>query len=145
MKGDKDMRDFFVILALILLGASACGSAEGAYENYIEEYENVVEHQEISEEDLSHYLKTYEEIASASVHIYGHSIIIGLDLATELETKALTHLKDTIKKDIKAKNGNINHIAITTSPDLYKKILGASENSSNAHEDEIYEIPVPNF
>ncbi|MCL2353067.1 MAG: YhcN/YlaJ family sporulation lipoprotein [Defluviitaleaceae bacterium] len=141
------MRDFFVILALILLGASACGSADGGSDGYIQEYETKAEQSELSEKDLSEYLNSYEEVANTSIHIYGNSIIIGLDLVADMETKDLTRLKDAIKSDIKAKNSHINHVAITTSPDLYKKILGISENSSPPQppEAEIFEIPVPTF
>jgi len=93
-------------------------------------------------------LEGYSEIKTAAVSLSNNIVVIGLDLAGEYNDDQIIAIKQQIIDEIKHVSPEINHVAVTTCPDLYEKIMGPCcgydcGSVNNAPYNEIFEIPVP--
>ncbi|MCL2169181.1 MAG: YhcN/YlaJ family sporulation lipoprotein [Defluviitaleaceae bacterium] len=132
------MRDFFVILAFVVTILAACSSGS----DDIYEYEEKVRTNEELEAEIAQYLENMPIVTYAAVQVTGGTAVVAIDLEGEHNTKEVTLLKRGIISDVKAKCSTIKHVAVTTSPDMYKKIFGAG-GSGLETDSEIFEIAVP--
>ena len=133
------MRDFFIVLAFVVTMLAACSSSPA---DDIYEYEERVRTNEVLEEEIAVYLENLPSVTYAAVQVNGGTAVVAIDLEGEHTTKEVTMLKREIISDVKAKCSSIKHVAVTTSPDMYKKIFGASGSGLDT-DSEIFEIAVP--
>ncbi|MDR2168219.1 MAG: YhcN/YlaJ family sporulation lipoprotein [Clostridiales bacterium] len=131
------MRDFFVVLFILIVTLAACNAHDGD----VQEYQDFESSEERLEASISQYLEENGDIADAVVSLNGGMAVIGLDLAGDFDKDEIPALKRKISGDIKAKCASIKHVAVTTSPDLYEKIMPTRRNP--ATDNEIFEIPIP--
>jgi hypothetical protein len=142
------MRDFFVILFILLTMLAACNAYDGDGYDHVEDYEHCQEREEALEQSISQYLEQNMKIREATVQLNDGIAVVGLNLSGEHNDDQIIALKKEISGDIKAKCGSIRHVAITTSPDLYEKILPSNRDEAKSEwidhgGNEVFEIAVP--
>jgi len=139
------MKDLLAVLLFILAVLSSCNA--GGTE-HVADFEEEKQTQEVTEECIERYLEGYGEIKNAVVSLSNNIVVIGLDLAGEYDDEQIIAIKQQIVDEIKHYSPAINHVAVTTCPDLYEKIMGPCTNDDCTTEiyspyNEIFEIPVP--
>jgi|GEM_PF-5018524 len=67
-------------------------------------------------------LAAMDEISDCVVYISGKTAIVGITLAEDLERKELIALKKRAIAAAKAIDSQTNHVAVSTSANIYKKI-----------------------
>jgi|GEM_PF-3872288 len=137
------MKEFIALLVLVLAVVSSCSG------DNVGEFEEQHDHLELCEEAISGYLVSLAGIDDAVVQINGSMVVVGLDLADEVRDEHIKGLKRQIIRDIKDIDDGIRHVAVTTSLDLYNKVI-TPEGAECCHEildddNEIFEITVPSL
>ena len=135
------MRDFLLILLLVLAVASSCGSGDDYY-YYIEDFEEGRYEEEISEEIIVSYVETFPKIAGANASVSGGLVVVGVRLDGDYTSGEVAEIKKDVIKRVKAKNPHIKNVAVTTTPDMYNKILNKNIDFAEPVDD-FFEIAVP--
>ena len=135
------MKDFLAVLLFILAVLSSC-NADGEKTNHVADFEKKTTEREITEDCIERYLEGYGEIKNAAVSLSNNVVVIGLDLAGEYNDDEIIAIKQQIVDEIKQVS-KINHVAVTTCPDLYEKIMGPCCEPDCNYKSELFEIPVP--
>lgn len=138
------MRDFFVVLFFLLAAVSACSSDEDGYDyaRYIIDFELCKAAEEALENDIAVFLKQMPNVESAVVQLNDGTAVVGIDLNQKPTTRELYALKREIVTEVKNKNRDIKHVAVTTAPELYGRILNSS-GTNIKYDSEIFELPAP--
>ncbi len=77
-----------------------------------------------------------EGVKTAQTVITGNTAIVGLTLDKELTDEPLIELKRLVEKNVRKLDNSIDHVSITTAPDLVRRITdlaagGISDNRKN--------------
>ena len=138
------MKEFIMLLLLVLAVVASCTSDDS-----VAEFEEYHAYLELCEDAISDYLVSLAGIDDAVVQINGGMVVVGLDLATEVEDGHVKGLKRQIIHAVKGIDSDIRHVAVTTSLDLYNKVIPKEgENCchqilSENEDNELFEIVVP--
>lgn len=73
-------------------------------------------------------LEQLTEVREAAVIVTGNTAIIGIKPEGEPGESEALAIKRRIERQVKAVDGGIDHVAISTSPGLYKKIAAYNGN-----------------
>ncbi|MCL2462387.1 MAG: YhcN/YlaJ family sporulation lipoprotein [Defluviitaleaceae bacterium] len=71
-----------------------------------------------------------QSIDKASVVVTGNTAIVGIELAVELNDENLIKAKGEVSDAVKACDGEIDHVTVTASDELIKRINGISDSAS---------------
>ena len=116
------MRKFIACSAFLLLSLSACSSHISDFRQEQAEYGEMAE-------SIAEYLTGLEEIEDCTVQIDGAAALVAINLAGEYSDEEIIGLKRRIAADIRGQNSQINHVTITTAPDMYEKTHGTKPDS----------------
>lgn len=154
------MKNKFYILCLVVIMFSGCTKDAKTLQNKaaIDEKKGIViinngkektytEQNEITQQDNRHELaedratvianeiNKNTQIKKSAVVVTGNTAIVGLTLNEELTDGKLVELKRLIEKTVKKIDLEIDHVAVSSAPDLYGKILDASGNTDKEREE----------
>ncbi|MCL2855116.1 MAG: YhcN/YlaJ family sporulation lipoprotein [Defluviitaleaceae bacterium] len=135
------MKEFIMLMLLVLAVVTSCSS-----EDNVAEFEGLCAMEEICEESISRYVASMAGVTAATAQINGSMVVVGLDLDGELNDGQLTTLKRRIIHVIKDASPDFKHVAVTTTLDLYNKLIkpeGVDCCHQILEEDELFEIVVP--
>jgi len=142
------MQDFFTMLFVLIVMLASCNAYDGgASNNDIEEFEQKTISVEEKEIAIAEMVNKHEDLVDVAVSISGDIAVIGLDLANN---SGLCHtdiiaIKQRTVDEVKAHFEDINHVAVTTAPDMFKKLANPFENVECPHEatSDLFDIPIP--
>jgi len=146
------MKDLLAVLLFIMAVLSSCNAGGEQKTSHVADFEESQTTRQITEECIERYLEGYSEIHASAVSLSNNIAVIGLDLAGEYDDTQVVVIKQKIVDEIKQFAPEINHVAVTTCPDLYTKILGPCCDNDHAPKtqtpnktphNEIFDIPVP--
>jgi len=69
-------------------------------------------------------------IDKASVVVTGNTAIVGIEMAAELNDENLIKAKEEVSDAVKKIDGTIDHVSVTASDELIKRINGMSDSAS---------------
>jgi len=69
-------------------------------------------------------------IDKASVVVTGNTAIVGIELAVELNDENLIKAKEHVSEAVKKTDGAIDHVSVTASDELIKRINGMSDSAT---------------
>lgn len=133
-----------MLLLLVLAVVASCTSDDD-----VAKFEEYHDNLELCENVISNYLISLAGVDDAVVQINGSMVVVGLDLAKEVEDAHIKGLKRQIIHNVKGIDSGIRHVAVTTSLDLYNKVI-PKEGENCCHQiltenqdNELFEIVVP--
>lgn len=81
---------------------------------------------------ISGEIESLDEINEANVVIVGNSAIVGIELVKDMPESELVSLKITVETLVKSMVPEIENVAVTTAPDLMRRIQGFTmDNEEN--------------
>lgn len=143
------MRDFFIALFVLLAMLASCSSQEGDVlqedGDNIEEFEQKAMLTEEKEAAIAEMVGKYDEVADVAVSISGGIAVIGLDLVDgNFCHTDIIAIKQRTVDEIKAEFDDINHVAVTTAPDMFQKLVNPFADIDCHHEEasDLFDIPI---
>lgn len=103
--------------------------------NEITEQDNRRETAEDRAAAIANEINKNPQIEKAAVVVTGNTAIVGLTLKEELPDGKLVELKKLVEKTVKKADAEIEHVAVSSAPDLYGEILDASGNDDKEKEE----------
>lgn len=81
---------------------------------------------------ISGEIESLDEVNEANVVIVGNSAIVGIELVEDMPESELVSLKITVETLVKSMVPEIENVAVTTAPDLMRRIQGfTTDNEEN--------------
>ncbi|MCL2576348.1 MAG: YhcN/YlaJ family sporulation lipoprotein [Defluviitaleaceae bacterium] len=141
------MKEFFTIVFLLLALLTSCGVNDNEMTD-TEAFEETVLTNEDKEQAIAEALQKHEDLEDVAVSINGGIAVVGLDLVNndELCHTDIIAIKQRTVDEVKQKFDDINHVAVTTNPDMFQKLVKPETGVACPKESdvpEIFEIMVP--
>lgn len=86
-------------------------------------------------ETIANEINRNPQIKKAAVVVTGNTAIVGITLNEDLSDGKLIELKRQVEKTVKKIDLEIDHVAVSSAPDLYSKIFNASSKSDKEKEE----------
>jgi len=140
------MRDFFVMLFVLLAMMASCSSLDDEQaSNYIEDFEQMLLSTEGKEQAIARLVGRHEDVVDVAVSISGKIAVVGLNLAEKdfCHTDIIA-IKQRTADEVKANFDDINHVAVTTSQDMFQKLANPFEDVAcpRGDVDDLFDIPI---